>query len=536
MVQGDYASASTLLEGALTHTSDIKRRVKILGYLATAKLLLKQYADSLAFIGDMLAQIEAIDDRDIQRYAYIRLSSIYYQMGLFEQVGIYAQKALALSTESNGMDNCHSYLYIAASLMEAGHFRKAVDAFENTRSYCSKNNLPLIVAMANKGKGWSFLRDKQTEPAISYLQQALADYQKFGYELEIASTQSLLAKAFMAADNWKDAEASAVAAIDKAAAEDRALRDAWEVLAAVYAQKGDFKAAFQAQEKEVEHADRIVDETKAREIAYQAAKFNFEEQRREISLLNSERDGYLVRQEAISREHSGSLMASTVLLGVCLFLSLFLAAGLAQRNRFRRLAQRDGLTGVYNRATGQDKGENALVRCMARKEPVALILLDLDFFKRINDEYGHATGDWALKKVVEVIRPELKIEHIFSRIGGEEFMIVLPDCTGIMAAEIAESCRQVIAEVDTHYSGHRFTLNASFGVTSLTELDLSLDPLLCRADESLYCAKRLGRNTVVLDGEPYSPVVIGNAPRKRGNKAAVVALDEIPSQVKKNGT
>ncbi|AZQ11247.1 GGDEF domain-containing protein [Shewanella khirikhana] len=507
----DYQSAQKSLEEVLPQITSTPERVKVLGYLATVRLILKQFPESMQAISDMLSQISSINDKDIQRNAYIRLASLYYQMSLFEQVGVYAEKALNLAPDDAVTDICYSYLYIAASLMEAGKITRAVSAFDETRDYCETNKLPLIATMATKGLGWTYLRDNQVKKAIGPLQQALDKYREFGFELEIASTQSLLAQAYLDAGEWDNAGAAADEAIDNAAADDTSLRGAWKVLAAVYARNGDFKGAFEAQQKEAEYSTRLIDETKAREMAYQAAKFNFEEQRREISLLNSERDGYLVRQETISREHSGSLMASTVLLGMCLFLSLFLAAGLSQRNRFMRLAQRDGLTGAFNRATGQEKGENALVRCMARGEDAAMILMDLDKFKSINDECGHATGDWALKKVVEVIRPELKSEHILCRFGGEEFMIVLPGCSGQEAAEIAEACRRAIANVDTHYSGNRFILNASFGVTSLDERDLSLDPMLRRADKSLYCAKHLGRNMVVWDQERYPPVSAGAA-------------------------
>lgn len=505
----DYQSAQKSLEEVLPQITSTPERVKVLGYLATVRLILKQFPESMQAISDMLSQISSINDKDIQRNAYIRLASLYYQMSLFEQVGVYAEKALNLASDDAVTDICYSYLYIAASLMEAGKITRAISAFDETRNYCEANKLPLIATMATKGLGWTYLRDNQVKKAIAPLQQALDKYKEFGFELEIASTQSLLAQAYLEAGEWNNAGAAADEAIDNAAADDSSLRGAWKVLAAVHARRGDFRGAFEAQQKEAEYSTRLIDETKAREMAYQAAKFNFEEQRREISLLNSERDGYLVRQETISREHSGSLMASTVLLGMCLFLSLFLAAGLSQRNRFMRLAQRDGLTGAFNRATGQEKGENALVRCMARGEDAAMILMDLDKFKSINDECGHATGDWALKKVVEVIRPELKGEHILCRFGGEEFMIVLPGCSGQEAAEIAEACRRAIANVDTHYSGNRFILNASFGVTSLDERDLSLDPMLRRADKSLYCAKHLGRNMVVWDQERYPPVSAG---------------------------
>ncbi|MBT1444884.1 diguanylate cyclase [Shewanella sp. JM162201] len=529
--QADYIVAVSSLESALSNSSSTPEKVQILGYLATVSFIQKRYSESMAHISDMLSLINTIEDKDIQRSAYIRLASLYFQMGLFDQVGMYASKALNLAPEDAVKDICYANLYVAASLMRREELAKALTAFEQTQSYCTQHSLPLIATMATKGAGEVYLLESKIALAAARLEQALAEYGKFGFAIEIPSTQSLLAKAFLASGDSAKAGALASQVVANSAADDRALQDAWLVLAEVAAERGDYKQAFDARQKEVEYATRIVDETTAREMAYQAAKFNFEEQRREISLLNSERDGYLVQKETISREHSGALMATTVLLGICTFLSLILALGLSQRNRFMRLAQRDGLTGTYNRATGQEKSENALVSCMAVGEPASLILLDLDFFKRINDDFGHATGDWALKKVVDVLRSELNRnvsgEHILSRFGGEEFMIMLPGISGVEASEIAQQCRRAIHEVDTHYSGHKFSLSASFGVTELTTDDLSLDPMIVRADRSLYMAKHCGRNTVVLDGKEFSDVLMGEPKQGPAPKEAPQAPENI---------
>lgn len=125
-----------------------------------------------------------------------------------------------------------------------------------------------------------------------------------------------------------------------------------------------------------------------------------------------------------------------------------------------------------------------------------MILFDLDHFKRINDSYGHGTGDWALKKVVEVLKPHVRNGDVFARIGGEEFALFLPYANESKGMEVAEQCRSRIEAIDTHLSGHKFTITASFGVSGMTTEDLSLDPLLHRADMALYAAKSNGRNSV----------------------------------------
>ena len=151
---------------------------------------------------------------------------------------------------------------------------------------------------------------------------------------------------------------------------------------------------------------------------------------------------------------------------------------------------------MLNRGAGQDLGENLFVQAAARGGDFCVILFDLDHFKRINDSYGHGTGDWALKKVVEVLKPHIRNGDIFARLGGEEFALFLPYANEAKGLDVAEQCRSRIEAIDTHLSGHKFTITASFGVSGMTKDDLSLDPLLHRADMALYTAKSNGRNCI----------------------------------------
>lgn len=500
LYEGAYQAGVNDLKVAESQLFSSRHLHLVYGYLATGYQLLGDYESSLRYLKLGLELVKTVSDKDVQRNAYIRAASLFYQLGFYEEVGLYAQRALQLADDANTKDICYANLYIAAYIHESGELPRAAEAFQRTGDYCHEHGWRLITVMTIKSRGLISHESNLIEDAITLMEQALAEYRTLGFQLEIASTQSALAKAYLDIGDWEKAEAAAVEAIDSKGADNKALKDAWYVMATLKARSNDFVTAYEAQKHENHYANELLNETKAREMAYQAAKFNFVEQQREIALLNSERDSYLVRQETISREHSGSLMISTVLAGITLFLSVFLATGLSQRNKYMRLAQRDGLTGTYNRATGQEKGENALIGCMARGEPTAAVLLDLDNFKRINDEFGHATGDWTLKKVVEVIRPQLADDHILCRFGGEEFMLILPALSGAQAVEVAERCREAIAGINTHYSGHSFKLTASFGVTEWQHGDLSLDPMIKRADLALYRAKHLGRNRVVSYG------------------------------------
>jgi diguanylate cyclase (GGDEF)-like protein len=165
--------------------------------------------------------------------------------------------------------------------------------------------------------------------------------------------------------------------------------------------------------------------------------------------------------------------------------------------QIERVAQTDALTGALNRRGLDLLGGEALRKSYSEKQPVSVIMLDLDWFKQVNDSLGHAAGDELLGDVASLCQGALRAEDVFARFGGEEFVIVAPSTAAEEAVRLAERVRQTV-------EGARFaatngeTVTASFGVVSADAA--SLDELLQRADEALYAAKQAGRNRVVMAG------------------------------------
>jgi len=175
------------------------------------------------------------------------------------------------------------------------------------------------------------------------------------------------------------------------------------------------------------------------------------------------------------------------------------------REELERRAYSDYLTGLANRRFFVEQAELELSRLRRYGGTLALIMFDLDHFKRINDLYGHAVGDLVLKKVADVVREMLRGNDIIGRIGGEEFAVVLPKARAGKAVLAAERMRGAIADAPVATSGGlplRFT--ASFGVVTADDGTASIDELLTRADAELYRAKRSGRNRVCAERVPQT--------------------------------
>ena len=128
---------------------------------------------------------------------------------------------------------------------------------------------------------------------------------------------------------------------------------------------------------------------------------------------------------------------------------------------------------------------------------VSLILFDMDFFKRINDSFGHPVGDWVLSAVCQAVSAKMRPGDLFGRLGGEEFAICLPNTEDDTAWQMAQRCRTAIAAIDTEPCGFQISLTASFGVATFSHDDIGqYANLLVKADQALYRAKSAGRNCV----------------------------------------
>jgi len=158
------------------------------------------------------------------------------------------------------------------------------------------------------------------------------------------------------------------------------------------------------------------------------------------------------------------------------------------------LAMRDGLTNLFNRRTIQEHAEAELNRASRVNAPVSIVLLDIDHFKSVNDQYGHNNGDLALLLVASLVTQSVRPYDWVGRWGGEEFLVLLPGAQLPDGRMIAERIRQTLADTPLELtSGEQISLRASFGVSSAPGKDNgypSLEQLVSQADEALYQAKR----------------------------------------------
>ncbi len=199
-----------------------------------------------------------------------------------------------------------------------------------------------------------------------------------------------------------------------------------------------------------------------------------------------------VQDEKIVQQYNFTLILITVIAFV-----LLLFRQLRIRNKLVLLTRTDALTGIANRSTLFEHGQKMITNFAEQPEELSILLLDLDHFKKINDNFGHHVGDEVLILVSGLLKETMRSRDMLSRFGGEEFVALLPFADNNKAKAIAMRINDKIAQYDFSSLVLQTKVTFSIGVATMTDNQMSFDDLLHNADLAMYQAKEQGRNTVV---------------------------------------
>ena len=198
--------------------------------------------------------------------------------------------------------------------------------------------------------------------------------------------------------------------------------------------------------------------------------------------------------------------------GVAMFAIFMLASDLSEQ--MKEIAVRDQLTGLLNRRGFGEQAASAYATARRTGRLVSVIMSDIDRFKFINDESGHAAGDEALCHFAGILKQDRRAEDILARMGGEEFALVLPGSDISESLRIANELCQFLEGAALEFEGQSISMTASFGVATISDKDTCLTDVIIRADKALYKSKRAGRNRVNLDSSQIMLLPDGSLKRK----------------------
>ncbi len=367
---------------------------------------------------------------------------------------------------------------------------------------CQQNNEVVMESAIYSYIAALYLKQDKPNEAINILESNYSDLKSTRYAHFLAVFDSLLSEAYFKTDTFERSEEHALTAIDYSTniGNNEPTVTAYKVLYQIAESRGDHKMALEYHKKFAEADKAYLDDIKTKHLAFQLAQHQATEQKSRIGLLDKQNNLLKIEQKLARSESENNRLFIALLIAIITLLIFWGYKSWMTQQRLKQLAEFDALTGVFNRGHFTQLAQSALQYCENSDIHLSCILFDLDKFKTINDAYGHACGDWVLKRVTDVCKVQGRSNDIFARLGGEEFCILLQGCDLLTATKLAETCRKAIAQIDTRDSGAEFIITASFGVTDAKLSGYDLEKLTADADMAMYQSKHDGRNRTTVFG------------------------------------
>ncbi|WP_397595664.1 diguanylate cyclase [Silanimonas sp.] len=464
-----------------------------------------QYARAL------LDALEADDALQKHGDAFMRALNMQFVGIAYRRMGDLelAEQLLMQSLQNTAMDG--QWVHRIAVLLQLGYLYEDTKRYENARqsfnaaiALCTTHNSPIDCAYARLGLASTDAVDKRPRAALRTLERVEADFAEAGISGESAMMALVRGQALAALGRQREALTMLDSAITiwRSEGNDRYLAMALEPRAAVLQGLGRPDDALSDLREYLEVFKR-----ENAERAEQRTEFlreRFESRRRDFENADLRAKERLRRQEIESLDRLRQWQNVAIALGVALVLLLF---GITMRQLWRArhlkvLSETDALTGAPNRRALLYEGQRAFLDSRRRMKTLTVLALDIDHFKRINDAYGHATGDAVLARIAKECERTLRQRDLIGRIGGEEFAGLLPETSLDAAVQVAERIRGGVEGLDLDDLAPGLRVTISLGVAALDPHDADFATLLHRADKALYRAKETGRNRVEVAATP----------------------------------
>jgi len=429
------------------------------------------------------------------RYALNAIANLYAdrRVGAYDRAIEYYRQVLASHEKlKNTREMATAHFNIAATLDTKGDHAAALAEYRHALELERAVKNDEGIADVQRGLGITLGKLDRNEEALRVLDQALAHYLHTRDEESAAHVRlargTVLRKLGRNGEALRDLEAAR--ARFESTSSNRFLEKAHDERAMLFATEGDWRRAYEARRAQMAVREKLSERLREEHVSRLRVQFDTEKKEQE--------------NRALTRENAAAariryLQRVTIVLGALVigFLVYLVVKHLSTARKMRDLALTDELTKLPNRRHVLTFADEQLKTARAGGKGFSVLALDIDHFKRINDTYGHDAGDVVLKRVADTCRRALRSHDRIGRIGGEEFLVVLPESDAKTAAEVAERLRSAVEQIDCSDVAPNVRITISIGVTEWKSPD-DFSSIVKRADDSLYRAKEGGRNRVEL--------------------------------------
>jgi diguanylate cyclase (GGDEF)-like protein len=499
---GDFEVAKSELIKLFNQCDKISTKVKIKSVLANLQVISHEYDESINNLDYAISHLNQIKEKKLKLSVYSVSALVYRLINQYELSLKFSQ--LILNNNPNNNYSCDANNNINRIKVNTNQadikdsdIIESIEQCEEIGEFLDSNMLRLDWFKYKLDK---YKDDKESiQDILSQLEKHNDQIDNTGYANLISIKNSIFALIYYELDqNTKMLEhANLVLNENKKTGVTKQKIDVLSLLVEHYKKIGDNDLAFKYLEEKNYSQEDLMNDKQAKIMAYQNVKHNNLAKTHEIEHLNHE-NNLLALENTVN--HKTSIIQQLIislLVALFSFVVFWIIRVKKTQAMYKHMSETDGMTNIYNRKGLKDYIEEMLASAKKGDRSIAYAIFDLDYFKKINDLYGHIKGDWVIKNTIKQCQLIQSDKVTFGRIGGEEFAIVMRDSSSDELAEFCEECRKLIANIDSSPTGYDFSVSASFGVTSTTISGYVYSDLMTDADKAMYDAKTAGRNMVV---------------------------------------
>ncbi|WP_430391574.1 diguanylate cyclase [Dyella sp. 20L07] len=494
---GNYTRANASLKTIAEEAPTSALRLRATATLVNIFGFGHRYEEAFIQLNQLAELLPQVSDKDARYIAMAEAAQFLIIAGQYDQAADYAD--LMFQNIPPGKNGCRAAYYKLHAQFHGGNAQLARSQFQQAVDLCMVAGESLFANAVRSDLATFDIEKGRATEAIQLLGDYYAEVQGYQYPALMQYFNVLLAKGYFSQGDLAQSRKYAIATIAGAVENEYSapLSQAYQLLYRIESLQGHTREALAYHEKFMAADKGYLSDVSAGALAYQTIKQQLQSQKTQVDALNRQNQILQLQRALDHKAMETSRAYIALLLTVLASIAFWLFRIKRSQLRFKKLATQDSLTNICSRQHFVDETEQALRQAARSTRSACLVLLDLDYFKLVNDTHGHVIGDLVLKRTVAACQHHLHSRDIFGRLGGEEFAILMPDCSASIARDRCERIRQAIAATPLWGDTRHVVITASFGVACTDRSGYELRQLMIDADNALYRAKRDGRNRVV---------------------------------------
>lgn len=503
---GRYDQAVEDFENLFNRVDSTFVKVRIQSSLSNLYAFNHNYRAVFTALQYVTTELPKLDDKELKHTIYLATANSYLLTDRFLLAREFSE--ILLKDNPNPFKRCRAMAYRQLADIKLNNIDTSEDkAVQDIIRFCqSQNQMAVSDLLALNWYEYQFkqLNEAASSESINQLiaaaENTCIDIDTKQFKSIIAGKEALLAQLYLAADDIRSAQdyAQSVVQDNNQLGNSEHIQKAYQVLETIARRENNFSLAYEYLSQRSDIERDLMTDSLDKQVAYASVQHDLMAKEIQLQQL-SQTNELLKTQQALAAKESLNQKLIMAWLALMVGLLLFwVVRAIIKRRKLESLVEMDHLTKIYNRKGLEEHVGQLLIRKSGQGVPVHLAIMDLDHFKKVNDECGHLTGDWVLKFVVYHLKTNLPGGMMLGRLGGEEFAVIGHGFGIKTMLEHLELMRKRVKNLDYGESEQPISLSASFGVASSETAGYSMQMLLTQADLALYQAKRAGRDQVVV--------------------------------------